>query len=757
MTSIGTAIRRPDARSKAEGRALYTGDIAPHGLLHGVVVRSPHAAARITGVERTEALAISGVVAVLDGSDVPAVAYGLIYQDETLLAHDVVRYVGEPVALVAAESREAAIAAAKRLEVRYEPIGSAVDLESAIRDDAPPVHADRPNVMEPSLVTRGDVDEAFGRADKVVRSSFQSQRVHQAYLEPRVALAEVTVDGLVITTSTQAPFSIRASTAALLDVPLADITVRVPMVGGGFGGKLQPGVAPLAAALALATNRPVRVVCSREEELQASNPRENSIIELESAVTSDGVILGRRAVVYVDAGAYAAETPAVASVTALQSTGPYDIDSVHARAHAVYTNTASTGAMRGPGAPQMMYATEAHMNDIAEELRMSPIDLRRKNAFRDGSLGPTGQLISDPALTTCMDLVANRLAEWKADASGEDHGDVRRGYGLALGWWSTGIAAGSAATVTLDEQGIATVHTGATEIGTGAVVSGVALLVAERLGLEFDKVRVVSGNTNEPYDVGSEGSRTMYGAGAAAQRAAGEIATIIADAASEALEASPSDIVLEDGRVVVAGSPDRGLDLAEAVRLASGSGPVIGTGRFMAPTAEFDGSCVAGMFLSSNNEPTFHCHGAEVHVDRATGEVRIARYIAAHDIGRAVNPVGVHGQIEGGVVQGIGYALYEEVQTASDGRTVNDNFTDYRIPTAADIPELLEVELVEGHLGEAGPHGVKGIGEAPALLPAAALGSAIRDAVGAQPAALPMTPVRVVECLNARGSQPPSP
>jgi CO/xanthine dehydrogenase Mo-binding subunit len=326
---------------------------------------------------------------------------------------------------------------------------------------------------------------------------------------------------------------------------------------------------------------------------------------------------------------------------------------------------------------------------------------------------------------------------------------TKRGFGLALGWWSTGIAAGSAATVALTDDGIATIHTGATEIGTGAVVSGIALLAADELGLDVARIRLVSGSTDEPYDVGSEGSRTMYGAGVAVQRAAAEVSAILARAIGVHLEADPADIVLRDGRIMVAGSPERSVSIVEAVRLASAGGPVIGAGRFFAPTAEHDPACLTGMFLGSNNEPTFHCHGVEILVNEETGDIRIPRYIAAHDIGRAVNPVGIRGQIEGGVVQGIGYALYEEVQTTADGHTLNDNLADYRMPTAADIPDALEIHLVEGHEALAGPHGAKGVGEAPALLPPAALGSAIRDAIGAQPSELPMNGPRILDCLDA--------
>lgn len=719
-------------------------------MLYGMIVRSPLAAAKIVSIDKRRALSVPGVVCVLGPDDVPERYHGMILQDEPLLARDRVRYVGEPVALIAAESKLSARNAAAELQVEYEPLPSVVNLEGAIAPDAPAVHEDQPNIITPaSEIRRGDPDAVFAEPHIIVSTEVRSQRVHQGYIEPRVALAHPTDRGLEITTSTQAPFSVRQGVADLLDLSLAQLVVRAPAVGGGFGGKLQVGVAPYAAALALATSRPVQVVSTRAEELQASNPREGSLVRLESAVDADGKILARRAVVYVDAGAYAGNTPGVASVTSLLSTGPYAIGAVDARSYAVYTNTACTGAMRGPGAPQLMYATECHMEDVAERIGIDPLELRRRNLLRAGDEGPAGQPLEQPGMERCLEEVAGRLAEWRAEDIEIPPGH-RRGYGLGCGWWFTGVATGSAAMVALNDDGTATLHTGATEIGTGAVVSGVTAIVADELGLSVDDVRLVSASTDEPYDVGSEGSRTMYGAGAAARIAGVEVAGILKHAVAEHLEASEADILLKGGRAFVAGVPDRGLSIAEAVALASADGPVIGNGRFFASEPDYDRLCVNGMFFGSFIEPTFHCHGAEVIVDEATGNVAVGRYVAAHDIGRMVNPIGVRGQIEGGVVQGIGYALYEEVVTDSTGRTVNDSFVDYRMPTAGDIPTALEIVVIEDYQGQDGPHGAKGVGEAPALLPAAAIGSAVRDAVGAQPKTLPISGPAVVALASRR-------
>jgi CO/xanthine dehydrogenase Mo-binding subunit len=732
---------RRDARVRATGAAGYTEDIAVPGMLHAVLVPSPVASGRIVRVDTEDALAVEGCVRVLTAADVPDRRYGNFLQDQPILARDVVGFVGEPVAIVAATSRAAARRAAAVVRVRIEPLPAAVDLAEALTGGAPRVHGGETNVLDACAIRRGDVERALAQAHRVVTTRIESHRVHQAYLEPRAVLVEPTEDGISVTMSTQQPFHIRAGLAELFEIPVGKVEVRVPAIGGGFGGKLHFGFAPQATAMALATGRPVRLVCSRAEDMVTGAPRENSIVELKSAVDGDGRIRARRAEILLDAGAYALDTPALVSMAAFYATGPYDVEALDVSCRGVYTNTCPTGSFRGPTGPQLVYAVEAHMDEIADELGVDRLELRRRNFVARGQRGPTGELLrAKPAIEECLAIAEQRLDAFRRDRAA-DPGDGRlRGYGLACAWWST-LGTPSSATVEAHEDGSVTVSTGGTEIGTGAVSTGVPALVADELGLRLEDVHLRSGSTRDaPFESGSRGSRTQYSAGNAALIAGREVARQLKDEAALLLEVAPEDLRLTGGRVEVAGVPGASLPLAKVVRSAMArSGPVVATGRYRAENAPLEGSVVEqaeGRF-DRLNEPTFHCHGVEVALDEETGRIEVLRYVAVHDAGRIVNPVGARGQVEGGVVQGIGYALTEQLITDRDGRIRNGDLVDYRIPTIADVPDSIETVFVESSPATNGPRGAKGLGEPPVILPAAAIGAALRDILGRQPHRLP--------------------
>jgi CO/xanthine dehydrogenase Mo-binding subunit len=442
------------------------------------------------------------------------------------------------------------------------------------------------------------------------------------------------------------------------------------------------------------------------------------------------------------------DTPSIASIAAMGATGPYAIEAVDLQASPVYTNTCPTGSFRGPSGPQMVWATEAHMEEIAAQIALDPVELRRRNLLRAGDRGPTGELIRDPGIADCLDVVTERLERWRGHAPAVPPGR-RRGYGLACAAWLT-TGSPSGATLAMNEDGSATLATGGTEIGTGAVISGVAAIVAEELGLAVDQVRVASGSTdNRPHDGGSKGSRTMYGAGNAARQAAREVAQILAREVADHFEAAPQDVSLSDGRVGVRGSPEASLSMAEAVNLAfASSGPVVGKGRFKGAPVPVEGSSLEAMPFDAFNEPTFHCHGLELEVEVETGRIEVLRYVAAHDVGPVLNPVGARGQVEGGVVQGLGYALTESLDLSPAGAVRNADLVDYRIPTIADAPREIETVFVEDHPGPTGPFGAKGLGEPPVIVPAAAVGTALRDALGVQPDRLPFDAIRISDLLE---------
>jgi CO/xanthine dehydrogenase Mo-binding subunit len=719
-------------------------------MLYGAVVRSRHAAAEIAGIDLSRAAAAEHVVCVLGPDDVPSKRFGDFEHDEPVLAQGRVHYVGEPVALVAAESLAAARRAAQLVTVKYNASAAAVTLDAALAPGSPEVHPGMPNQREPAVVRRGDVDAAFAAADLVVETTIRSQRCHQGYIELRSALAELDVEGrLVVTMPSQIPYGVRKTLVRLFALQMTDVVVRVPAFGGGFGGKLHDGLAPYAAALTLATGRPVRVVSGREEELQASNPRENSIVRMTSAVRRDGRILGRRSIAYLDSGAYAMDTPIIESLAALHCSGPYDIDAVEGVAQSVATNTQPTGSFRAPTGPELCFAYETHMDDIADRLGIDAVALRGLNRMRAGSKGPSGQVIRTDAMATVLERIREVVDRWRTETDPEPLG-WKRGYGVACAWYYTARGP-SGAIVHVNEDGSVSIHTGATEIGTGAVVGGVRGLVAEAFGIEPAAVAIVSGDTSAaPSDMGSEGSRTLYGAGAAALSASDEALRILASAVADELEASVDDIVFSAGRVHVAGTPDSGMTLAAAVAAATQrTGSVVGSGRFMPERWDYEERAVAGLRVPAFHDPAFHCHAVEILVDEDLGTIELERYAAAHDTGKVIYRPGVIGQIEGGIVQGLGYALYEEVLVDDQGTTRNPSLVDYRLPTAADVPNELTIITVEDFPSERGPFGAKGVAEAPILLPAAAVASALRDAVGVRATELPLTADRVAALLDA--------
>ncbi|NWL27166.1 hypothetical protein DM794_08860 [Paenarthrobacter ureafaciens] len=742
--NVGTEFTRRDAAERLTGHATYTEDVRLPNMLFGVLVQSPVAAGLIRGVKVDKAVALEGVVKVLTADDVTDRRYGNYVKDQPIFARDQVRFVGEPIAMVAATSLATARRAADLVEVDIETSTPVVDLQEALVSTEVLVHDRRTNVIEDVNISRGDVDAIFEAAHAVVHTEVESHRVHQAYLEPRAVTAIPAPGGFSLIMSTQQPFGVRAQLAELFDIPTGSIEVRVPAVGGGFGGKLHLLFAPQTAAMTLATDRPVQLVCSRADDMVTGNPRENSIVRMSSAVDESGRILARRCDVLLDAGAYAMDTPILTSMAAFYATGPYRIGALDLRGRAVYTNTCPTGSFRGPTGPQMVYAAEAQIEDIAERLGLDPAKVRRRNFIGEGDRGPAGELITVRGTTDeCMQIVESRLQRWRqAEIAPGDR--RRRGYGLACAWWST-LGTPSAATVELHEDGTVTLSSGGTEIGTGAISTALPTMVAEELGLRPERVILKAGSTRDsPYDSGSRGSRTMFATGNAAVLAARAVAGQIRDEASRLLGVHPDDVLLREGRVEVEGAPEKSMTIAEVSASAHmHSGPVVATGRYRAELAPVEGSDLQGARFHRLGEPTFHCHGVEIALDEETGRIDVLNFIAAHDVGTIVNPVGARGQVEGGVVQGIGYALTENLKTNAAGVIVNGNFHDYRLPTIADVPPNIETVFIETNSSRTGPFGAKGLGEPPVILPAAAIGSALRDVLGGQPYHLPLDADRV--------------
>lgn len=743
---------RLDGRAKVTGDFQYGVDLSVPGMLWAKLARSTVAHGLIRGIDTSRAEALPGVRAVLTGRDVKGIRLGRTVLDEPVLAVDRVRYVGEPVAAVAADTLEIAERAASLVEVDYEPLPVVEDALSALDPSAPDLHPEWPsyrrapglaggrNIQNEACIVRGDVDAQFARAARVVHGRYTAAHVHQVSLEGRVAIASVEPDGVIhVRTSHQYPFGLRQDLATILGRDVQDIRVTVTGVGGGFGGKLYAGVEPLAILLAERTGQPVKVMLNREEELMATSPRMAATIDVATAVDEAGNILARDATLIFDAGAYSESSPAVISIGLMTVAGPYRMNAFRARAVAVYTNKTGCGSMRAPAAPQAVFAGESQIDEIAAELGTDPVDFRLQNALRDGDVSPLGQVVHDVDLSEVITTAAREVG-WHAV-------DTDTGVGLACGMWTT-AAGSSTASIRLAEDGCFELVSGATEIGTGAVQASIAQACCQELGVGPDRLRLGSTDTAvAAHDHGAQGSRTAIQAGNAAVLAARDLVRAMIGVAADHVGVAVADVVWEGGQAWCART-GQAVAAAEIARLARATGGLAGVGTYTA-TAAGPGTEVTteGMLVSVMNIPSYYAHAARVAVDRHTGQIEVRDYVAVHGCGRILDPPYARGQIEGGVVQGLGQALLEEL-TYAQGLPTNPTLVDYKVPTCTDVPPIrtvfLESVTSTGEVGEP-----KGVGE-PAVIPTgAAIANAVAAAVGVRLAAIPMTAERCWTALRS--------
>ncbi|GAB6987010.1 xanthine dehydrogenase family protein molybdopterin-binding subunit [Nocardioides pyridinolyticus] len=761
--TIGADVPRRDSEDKLRGRTRYTVDLMKPGLLHAAVRRSEVAAARILRIDAGPARRMPGVRAVVTAEDAPG-RYGIGVADHPLLASDVVRYVGEPLAAVAADTAEQAEAAAAAVVVELETLPPHLTMAQALAPGARLVHEDWQdyqvlveggerggNVAWEATVVRGDTDDAFARDDVVVvESTFASGRQNQAPLEPRACVATYEDGRFVLETSTQVPWSVRQATAELLGVRPSDVRVLVPPVGGGFGGKFEWALEPFAALLSRASGRPVRIANSRQEEMQTALSRENAEIRIRSAVTRDGEIVGREAVVLMDCGAYGGEQPFLTTMTAHTLGGNYRLGSVRLVSRAVYTNTPPTGAFRACNGTYNTFALERHTDEICDALGMDRLEFRKRNVLGDGDLGSTGQVFEGDVLRPMLERMRS-LQERSVVPSSAD--GRLRGRATVVGSWFVFVGP-SAATVNVNPDGSVTLVTAGVEIGSGSTMQAIPQIVADSFGIAPSDVVVRAADTDAAgYDVGVGGGRTTVSLGAASQAACEDAKRKLLVVAADLLETSVEDLTLADGAVSVRGVPTASVTLAQvAARAQDLGGPISGSGSFTGRgTASMPG-CAAGHMIDALDIPIFAVHDCEVAVDPATGKVEVLAYRVVQDVGRAVNPRAIRGQIQGGVVQGLGYALHEEVTIAADGSIAQRGLETYRLPLATDVVEVA-VDLYEG-APSFGPLGAKGAGEIPILNVAAAVACAVSDATGRDVRQIPLTPPRVLGLLKGRDEGP---
>lgn len=765
--AIGKATRRMDSPEKLTGRAKYAGDVSVPGLLHARLVLSPYAHARIVSIDTSAASAVSGVVAVFTGETLKMAHAGSPSRSQSPLAQKEVFWHGHPVAVVVAETEAAAEDGAGLVDVEYEPLPVVIDPLAAMDLNAPPArsrnqeevseiaggdaHADvgggqdaeevheplSQNVSDRTHIHAGDIEAGWREAEVVVERTYRTSFVHQSYIEPQsiTVMPDQFGQQMTVWPSTQAMFGVRSGIAEAISLPERQVHVESLPIGGAFGGKFGL-IEPLGAAVAYAVRKPVRLVYTRQDDLLAGNPAPQSIITLKLGAKRDGTLVAMQAKAIFDTGSYPG---AGASLAGHILTSSYRCPNIDILCYEVLTNKVSVGAYRAPTAPQATFALESLVSELCQQLHIDDVVFRKLNALKEGDAtmdkrNPTWPRIG---LVECLNaleqhpLWANREAE---KAVPEELKGWKIGFGISVGGWPGGIEP-TAAACRLERDGSITVVVGTVDL-TGSDTS-MALIASEALGVSASAVNTAHDNTDTmPYSGGTGGSKTVYSMGAAVLAAARDARNQILSIASEMLEASANDLDIEGDKVVVRGVPNKSVTLAQiadaSMRFAGQYEPVYGRGRAAV----------------KRNSPMYAAHLAKVAVDPETGEVRVLDYVAAQDVGFAINPAEVEGQIVGGVTQGLGWALFEGYIYDENGQLLTQTLMDYALPLSKDIPNIttLLIEIPSS----LGPYGAKGVGEPPVVPVGAAIANAVYDAVGARVTQLPITPERLYTTLHAK-------
>jgi xanthine dehydrogenase molybdenum-binding subunit len=734
---LGKNYPRVDAADKVSGRSQYAGDVHLPSMLICKVLKSSRPHARILRIDTSRAEQVPGVRAVITGHDIPNVRFGSgAVKDRRVFALEKVRFAGEPLAAVAAVDEIAALEATDLIEVTYEDLPAVTDPIAALMPEAPLVHEDLPrydgyaagmggNVCTILEGDRGDVDQAFAQADAIFEDTFRSQGINQGYLEPMACLANVDPSGRIsVWTSTQGPYAVRATLAAVLQIPISRLRIIPMELGGGFGAKLRLCLEPYPVFLALKTGKPVKMVASREEVFTLSGFRLPTTVYLKTGVMKDGTIVAREAISIFDMGAYLG---AGVQSGVSHTIGPYNIPNHRVRSYAVYTNKIWAGSYRASGVADVTFAVESHTDIIARGLGLDPWEFRMKNILKEGDSAIQGGRIPRNGLPQTLEAVKERMNLPRRLEEGH-------GVGLAVCQWRSGSGP-STASISINEDGTLSLLTGSVDItGTDTVLAQIAAMV---LGVDMQQVIVARRDTDvAPFTSPSGGSRITYSQGKAVQIAAEDAKQKLLALAAERLQVPAAGLACTGGRVYMLDDPERGYPLGELARLSNTSkaGPIMGTASLS--TMPF--------------APVFNAQAAEVKVDKETGTVRIVRFVQAQDVGVALNPMAVEGQIEGGAVQGIGRALSEAV-VIQDGHIANPSLTTYLMPLAPDIPTIENV-LVEVPTEE-GPFGARAVAEPPGFGPPAAIANAIEDAVGVRIKELPLSSEQILRALQGEVPQ----
>src|SRR5438552_4397803 len=752
---IGSSPARMGGVERVIGKGVYGIDLMLKDQLHGAILRSQHAHAKIVSIDTSEAKKIPGVHAVVTAADAPNVRYGRSYIDRHILARGKVRFMGDPVAAVAAESPAIAKQALKKIKVVYEPLPVAIDAEEATKPEAPTLHDDMPlpktipadgklkNICGHAVVHVGDAEKAMAEADVVVAEVYETKMIHPQYLEPRIAAAQMEPNGrLTVWANAQAPFPVRQETAKMLGLALNNVRVISAGLGGGFGGKgsgITSGAAiePICGLLAIKAKRPVMIVLDKAEETISTTIRAGAKMYIKTGVKKDGTIVGRTGKVFYDAGGYSGFGVQAGGRCTNMLGGWYLMPNCHIDGYSVYTNKQVCGPVRGPGGPQAAFAVESHMDSIAAKLGMDPIEFRLKNIPKAGDKIVGVPKLRDASLGETIKIAKEKIGWGKVKL------EKNQGVGLATGSWIESAGPGGGAIVKVNEHGSVTVHIGKIDMGT-APRFGIPLIAAEELGIPVSDVTVVKVDTDaSPWDAGTVGSRAMLVSGTATKLAAIDAREQLFKMAASQLEASPDDLEIKDKQIRVKGTPSKSVSLASVATAAHNViGEVIGRGYF-------DNVAMVAEEKARGSSQPFTTHACIVEVSPDTGNVKILKYVAVHDIGFPIHRASVEGQIEGATAMSIGQALCEQVVFDNNGRTMNPSFVDYLMPPINMLPRIGTTHG-GGYTG-AGPYGAKGAGEIACVPPMAAIANAIYNATGVRIRRLPLSPENVFRALREAG------
>jgi len=738
---VGQRPIRPDGVDKVTGRAQFGSDFHLPGMLVGRIKRSPHAHARIVSIDTSAAESLPGVKAIVTSADFDAGAAGEVEAGEShaamkevaanCLARGKVLYQGHAVAAVAATQPEIAAEALDLIEVTYEVLPHVIDVEAAMAVDAPVLHDDmltkgvtpRPgkasNVAAKHVMGRGDVAAAFKAAEVIVEGRYETAAVHQGYIEPHACVASWGADGQsTIWCSSQGQFLVRAMVAKILNMALSDIKVIPAEIGGGFGGKTTVYLEPVALALSRKCGRPVKIVMSREEVFLASGPTSGAVMDVRLAATKSGKITGAEMTLKYQAGAFQGSPVNLGLMTAFAC---YDVEALALTGYDVVSNRPKVAAYRAPGAPMAAFAVESAIDDLAMKLGMDPIDLRLLNAVRDGAKTVYGATVRYSALVETLEAI-------KASPHYQTPVGKGQARGVAAGFWFN-VGGESSAAVHVDEDGGVTVVSSNPDIGGSR--ASMAMMAAETLGLPIERVRcTVADTTSIGYSGSTGGSRVTFATGMAVVEAAQKVVADLKRRAAQTWECDVAMVEWKDG-VATCADPSKDVKPLSMKAIAGKS-------------AKTGGPIAAEVSLNAQGAAAgFGVHVCDLEIDAETGRTSVVRYTAAQDVGRAIHPAYVEGQLQGGAAQGIGWALNEEYVYGKSGLLENAGFLDYRMPVASDLP-MIDTILIETKPNPRHPYGAKGVGEVPIVPPLAAVSNAVSRIVGKRMTSLPMSPAKVL-------------